>query len=204
MTVRSQNRNPDQNWRLNLKSGLLFAETYIANIIMLIELIKCSRDMAHIKVSLFILELTLMVNILPNSLRQLQNKMTHTDLFCVFALGESILWDFIEKGQSEDPSADLQLWAPALIKACSDTVHAPWIPVYESSSEFAARKKRLLSQSVVSFICYCIIISGLCLTHSVFLSALHPLFLSLFCSFFGGGAGNETLLLTWKVAALRK
>lgn len=145
-----------------------------------------------------------MVNILPNCTSVAEQNDAYWPFLCVFALGESILWDFIEKAQSEDPSADLQLWAPALIKACSDTVHAPWIPVYESSSEFAARKKRLLSQSVVSFICYCIIISGLCLTHSVFLSALHPLFLSLFCSFFGGGAGNETLLLTWKVAALRK
>lgn len=46
----------------------------------------------------------------------------------------------------------------------------PPVPVF--TPQFAARKASLLSQNVVVFISYCIIIFGLCLTHRLFLSAL--------------------------------
>lgn len=53
----------------------------------------------------------------------------------------------------------------------------PPVPVF--TPQFAARKASLLSQNVVVFISYCIIIFGLCLTHRLFLSALKlPVFLA--------------------------
>ena len=110
----------------------------------------------------------------------------------------------MEKAEREDPSADLQVWAPALIKACSDKVHAPWISVYESNSELAAREKRfIISKCSILYLLLHLYIWPLSDSPPVSLRFASALF-SFFLFFFGGDAGNEMLLLTWKGHSFEK